>query len=232
MLTRSAGLRWRRAVTWACLGAGPHGGSGRLGARAKSPGSRARPPRPWMPLCPGAAAADRSTGAAAAAAVDVVGPGLRRPPRCRSPSPGRSRSWATGLWVSGRRRAASSCRARPLLGAGTPRARPSLGPARPCGGRAFRNRPPAAATSILSGGGGAAGPAFGGQGGRGAGRPGREAAGARGAPGPAGLGGSGGAALCGRRGGNRTCLCASSRLAGVVFASSLSAADSVKSVGF
>uniref|UniRef100_A0ABI7XWR8 Ras homolog, mTORC1 binding n=1 Tax=Felis catus TaxID=9685 RepID=A0ABI7XWR8_FELCA len=51
-----------------------------------------------MPLCPGAAAADRSTAAAAAAAVDVVGPGLRRPPRCRSPSPGRSRSWATGLW--------------------------------------------------------------------------------------------------------------------------------------
>ncbi|XP_036212080.1 GTP-binding protein Rheb isoform X5 [Myotis myotis] len=50
-----------------------------------------------MPLCPGAAAADRSTGVAAAA-VHVVGLGLRRPPRCRSPSPGRSRSWATGLW--------------------------------------------------------------------------------------------------------------------------------------
>uniref|UniRef100_A0A4W2EHI1 Ras homolog, mTORC1 binding n=1 Tax=Bos indicus x Bos taurus TaxID=30522 RepID=A0A4W2EHI1_BOBOX len=50
-----------------------------------------------MPLCPGAAAADRSAGAAAAA-VDVVDPGLRRPLRCRSPSPGRSRSWATGLW--------------------------------------------------------------------------------------------------------------------------------------
>lgn len=98
-----------------------------------------------MPLCPGAAAADRSAGAAAAA-VDVVDPGLRRPPRCRSPSPGRSRSWATGLWVSGGRRAASS-----LPGPrASPGARPSLGPARPCGGRAFRNRPPAvAATSIL-----------------------------------------------------------------------------------
>nr|KAF6277140.1 Ras-like protein, mTORC1 binding [Myotis myotis] len=52
-----------------------------------------------MPLCPGAAAADRSTGVAAAA-VHVVGLGLRRPPRCRSPSPGRSRSWATGLWTA------------------------------------------------------------------------------------------------------------------------------------
>lgn len=44
-----------------------------------------------------------------------------------------------------------SAGAQPRLGTGTRWAWPSLGPARPCGGRAFRNQLPAATTSILSG---------------------------------------------------------------------------------
>lgn len=122
-------------------------GSGRLGARERASelarGSRAR--RRPCSVCrsPPARPPPIAAAGAAAAAVDVVGPGLRRPPRCRSPSPGRSRSWATGLWVSGRWLRGLLAPPGPRLEAGSLSGLRSLEPARPCGGagggRAFRN---------------------------------------------------------------------------------------------